>query len=58
MINPRVADLRKKAALLRSQAHLLETEAQQIEDAENPHKKKGDNHTIAPAAGTFVLGRE
>lgn len=53
MINPRVADLRKKAALLRAQAHLLEQEAQAIEDAENP-KKPGDHH-IAPAAGTFSI---
>lgn len=53
MINPRVADLRKRAALLRSQAHLLETEAQQIEDAENP--KKSGSHVITPAAGSFTL---
>lgn len=53
-IDTRVADLRKKAALLRAQAHLLEEEARQIEDAAHPKK----NHVITPQAGTFTLRDE
>lgn len=56
-MNPHIVDLRKRSALLRAQAHQLEEEARALEEAERPAPKAGD-HKIAPAAGSFVLGRE
>lgn len=55
-IDLRIADLRKKAALLRAQAHAMESEAQQLDAARRPNKP--GSHTIAPAAGSFVLKSE
>ena len=53
MINPRVADLRKRAALLRAEAHALEDEAKVVEAIESEGKQRPGDHIVVPRAGNL-----